>query len=70
MKELLKTHQEWLLTGIALFLLGILAAFFVWGITGLAGDFGKALVPNTDKSSKLNFDLEGAKRLNLKGLVQ
>ncbi len=70
MKELLKMHQEWLLTGIALFLIGILAVFFVWGITGLAADLGKAVVPGTDKSSGLNFDLEGAKQLNLKGLVQ
>ena len=70
MKELLKTHQEWLLTGIALFLLGILAVFFVWSITGLAADFGKALIPGANKNLKLNFDLEGAKQLNLKGLVQ
>ena len=69
-RELLKMHPEWLLTGAALLLLGILAVFFVWSITGLAADFGKAVVPGTGKGSNLNFDLESAKRLNLKGLVQ
>ena len=70
MKKLLKVRQEWWLTGAALLLLGMLAIFFLWSITGLAANFAKALVPSAGKSSSLNFDLQGAKQLNLKGLVQ
>ena len=70
MKQFIKIHQEWFLTGIAILLLGILVAVFVWGITGLAIDLTKAILPQSNKGSISNFDLEAAKRLNLKGLAQ
>lgn len=70
MKELLKRHQEWLLTAAALLLLGILGFFFVSTVTGVALDLRKSIVPASEKNAGMNFDLEGAKRLNLKGLAQ
>ncbi len=70
MKNFIRIHQELFLSGIAVVLLAIFGVVFVWGITDLAVDIAKAIGPQSSKSSTLRFDLEGAKRLNLKGLVQ
>ncbi len=69
-KNFFKTYQEWFLAGIAIVFLAVLVWIFIWGITNLTIDFGKALTPASAKNQKLNFDLEGASRLNLKGLAQ
>ena len=65
MKSFFIVHQEKILFVVAMFLFGILAAYFVWGITRLTKDFGAALgTPHADISA-IRFDIEGAKKTGL-----
>lgn len=65
MKNLPRIHPEWVLVGVAALLIGILAAFFVWGTAGLAMSVEKAISPTGQGGVGVWFDLEGAKRLDL-----
>ncbi len=70
MNKFIKYQYELILGVIAIVLLGALIWIFVWGIGFLAGDIGQAITSGNDKKTGMNFDLEGAKQLNLKGLAQ
>ena len=65
-----KMRQEWFLGGVAAIIIAFLVAVFVWGITHLGFDLEKSVSPDRKQDSGLNFDLDGAKRLDLKGLAQ
>jgi hypothetical protein len=68
--KFLKTHQEWVLGIIALGLGAVVAGVFFWGIADVALDLGSAIAPRHGGNAEAGFDLEGAKRLDLKGLAQ
>ena len=70
MNKFIKYQYELILGAVAVVLLGILIWIFVWGIGFLAGGVGQAITAGNDKKAGVNFDLEGAKQLNLKGLAQ
>ena len=70
MNKFLKTRQEWFLGATAVLLAGILVAAFIVGITDLALHLGTSVASKRGGGPGLSFDLNGAKRLDLKGLVQ
>lgn len=70
MNKLFKSKQEWILGTAGVVLLAVLISIFIWGIGFLAAGIGKAITSGNTKSAGMNFDLEGAKQLNLKGLAK
>lgn len=69
-RKILKTHQEFVLGAVGVALGVMLTAIFFWGIADLTLYLGKAVSPKPAEGPGANFDLEGAKRLDLKGLAQ
>ncbi len=70
MNKFIKYQYELILGGGAVVLLVALAWIFVWGIGFLAEDIGQVITSGNDKNAGVNFDLQGAKHLNLKGLAR
>ncbi|MBI4085004.1 MAG: hypothetical protein HY432_00655 [Candidatus Liptonbacteria bacterium] len=71
MSKFFKSKNELILGLTGIVLLGILIWVFIWGISFLAVSVGKSInLGNNEKNPGANFDLEGAKQLDLKGLVQ
>jgi len=69
MKKLFKNHPELILTAVAVVLSAILVVYFFWGISVLITDLNKSISVVNLNQKIIVFDLEGAKALNLKGLV-
>lgn len=67
MKKFLKSHPETLLIVLAIFFLGIIVGYFIWGISDVIGAVNQALT-FTVPAEKMSFDIDGASRLNLRGL--
>lgn len=65
MKKFLQDYQDGLLIFGAIVFLGIIVAFWVWGITEVAVVLNKVLNPPPPSSSSAKFDIEGARGLNL-----
>ncbi len=66
----IKHKNEMILGGIAAILLAALAYAFIWGVGFIALNVSKAITAGSGAKTGASFDLEGAKRLNLKGLAQ
>lgn len=65
-----KKHPEVVFIGLTICFLAILATFYVWGLINLAGLLNKTLIVETGSDGNDLFDLEGARGLNLKGLIE
>ncbi|MDO8664847.1 MAG: hypothetical protein Q7K44_04900 [Candidatus Liptonbacteria bacterium] len=70
MKKFIKYQNELTLGAIAIVLLTILIWISIWELGFLAENIGKAINSENSKDAGMNFDLSGAKQLNLKGLAQ
>lgn len=70
MNKFIKYQYELILGTVAIVLLAALVWIFIWGIGFLAEDIGRAITSGNDQKAGINFDLQGAKQLNLKGLAQ
>jgi hypothetical protein len=70
MKKFFKNHPEFILAAVAIALSAILLVYFFWGISVLIADLNKSIGVANLNQKVTTFDLEGAKALNLKGLVK
>ncbi len=68
MEKLIKSKNELLLGTVGILFVAFLIYVFIWGISFLADNIGKAITSEKGTSASMNFDLKGAERLNLKGL--
>lgn len=69
--DIFKKYPDFVLIGLAVTLMVILAASFIWVVQVLITNFDKAIGFNLSKiPAKSGFDLEGAKALDLKGLIE
>jgi len=65
-----QSHPEFVLIGLALLLFAILAASFFWGVTTLITVLDKAIGAESGQNAAVNFDLKGARALDLKGALE
>ena len=70
MKKIFRKYPETVLIVLAAIFLGTVVAYFVWGAGAVAGDVNNALNANITTSPYAGFDLNGARALNLRGLVK
>ena len=70
MGSIFKKHPDFILLSLAILLIGVLAASYIWGIQTLITNFKKTTFDQHENKTETGFDLEGAKALDLKGLVQ
>lgn len=70
MKKFIKYKNEFTLGAVAVALLIILIWISIWELGFLAENIGKAIDSGSNKGAGMNFDLSGAKQLNLKGLAK
>ena len=68
MEKLIKSKNELLLGTIGVLFVAFLIYVFIWGISFLADNIGTAISSEKGTTASMNFDLQGAERLNLKGL--
>lgn len=69
MKKFFKNHPDILLILLAIFFLGSIFAYFIWGIGDVVVAVNMALKPAPQNQST-GFDLQAAAALNLHGLAQ
>lgn len=68
LKNILRTHVEWVLVAMGILLVAVVGWILVWGVTILAQGLGTSLsAPKTQYAAE-KFDLKGASELNLRGL--
>ncbi len=70
MANFFKKHPDVVLITATVVFLAVLIGYFFWGITTLVATFNAAINPGKTEGAALRFDLQGAAKLNLKGLVQ
>ncbi len=70
MIRFLKANQEWVLAGIGLLLLCLLAWSIIWVTTEISMDLGSALSAGGRNGAKAEFNLDQAKALNVHGSTQ
>jgi len=70
MDKLIKSKNELILGTIGILFIIFLISVFSWGISFLAVNIGNSITSERTGEASMNFDLNGAKRLNLKGLAQ
>ncbi|HEX4104477.1 MAG TPA: hypothetical protein VHZ04_03345 [Candidatus Paceibacterota bacterium] len=69
MKSFFRKFEEPLLVVLAFVLVGLIIAYFVWGIGYVFSEANSALNANGTASQGTGFNLEGAQLLHLRGLV-
>ena len=69
MKKLFSKHFEVSLAALSAVFLIIIVASYAFGIRSLARTLEVALDPTAEPRPPTTFDIEGAKRLDLKGLA-
>jgi amino acid transporter len=69
MKKLIRKFPQAILIVLALFFIGVIAFAFSWGIGDVVGQVNRALNTKPPGNSQANFDIAGAQKLNLRGLV-
>ncbi|OGY98963.1 MAG: hypothetical protein A2945_03910 [Candidatus Liptonbacteria bacterium RIFCSPLOWO2_01_FULL_52_25] len=70
MGNFFKKHPDLVLTSLTVVLIAMLVAYFLWGITTLVAAFTKGVSPGKINQPAVIFDLEGAKKLDLKGALE
>ena len=66
MKKFLKAHPETILVGLAMLFVGVLGAYFFWGVGALLTDVHTSLKIPSAGEKPAGFDLEAARGLGLK----
>lgn len=69
-KNILRTHAEWILIAIGILFVAAIGWILVWGVTILAQGLGASLGTPQAQYATEKFDLEGASKLNFRGLKQ
>lgn len=69
MKKIFKKYLQQTLAAVALIFLGIVAAYYIWGITTISFDVNQVTTAIPANASSSVFDIQDAKNLNLKGLM-
>jgi hypothetical protein len=69
MKNLLRKYPQAALVTLALLLLAIIIAYYVWGIGDVVTAVNQAVNDKVSAGKTTGFDLQDAKNLNLRGLV-
>ena len=70
MRSLFKKYPDFVIIGFAILLLTILAIYFFWPLQTIVVNLNKAVGFSQENNTNTGFDLEGAKALDLKGLIQ
>jgi hypothetical protein len=70
MKQFLKQHLRQSLAAAAFVFLGIIAAFFIWGIATISLSISKVTNSAPQGPNATAFNLKGAAGLDLKGLIK
>jgi len=70
MKKILRKYPETVLAILAIVFLGVILAYFSWGIGEMVVEVDRAVNVTPEVSGGVGFDLRGAQALNLKGLVK
>jgi hypothetical protein len=69
MEIFLRKHTEGVLAACAVVLLVLMVGCFLWGITYISQSFDNVFSPVPVAAQSIDFNLSGAKSLNLRGLV-
>ena len=69
MKKLLRKHQESVLVVLAAVFLALIVAYFVWGVDDVITEVNQATNAKGSSNGSVEFDIQGAASLNLRGLV-
>ena len=70
MQDFFKHHPDLVIMSLAIMFVAVLAVSFIWGVQILITNFNKTTFNPHENQANIRFDLDGAKALNLKGLVQ
>ncbi len=70
MQKIFRSHPEFVLIALTAVIVGVLAAYYFWGITRLISVSTSAIAPPAKEEAAPGFDIDGAKGLDLKGLVR
>ncbi len=70
MKKFLRNYPQILLITLAILFLAIIVAYFSWGMGQAAGEVNRAVNAKGSAEANVNFNLQGAKQLDLRGLVK
>ncbi len=68
MKKFLYTHLNITIGALAVLFIAILAGFYLWAIGDVFGQMKRALMPSPSHDA-VGFDLAGASKLDLHGLI-
>ena len=66
MKRFLRIHYQGLLVLATVLIIAVLAFYSVWAIKMGVENLNKALSGDADKGTRINFDIERAKNLDLR----
>ena len=69
-KGIFRKYPEIILAALAIFFIALLLSVFSWGIGNVVGSVNRAVNATGTGSGDIGFDLQGAKALNLRGLVK
>jgi len=69
MKKLFRKFPQSILVTLALVFLGIIVAYYAWGISDMIGVVNRAVNTKPSSAGSAGFDIQGAQQLNLRGLV-
>ena len=69
-KNILRTHAEWILIAIGILFVAAIGWILVWGVTILAQGLGASLGAPQAQYAAEKFNLDGASKLNFRGLKQ
>lgn len=70
MKTFLRKHIEGNLVALTIVLVGLMVGCLVWGITYLSMNLNDVFNFKPTPAAAVQFNIDGASKLNLKGLVQ
>jgi len=66
MKRFFRIHYQGALVLATILIISVLVFYSLWAIKVGVGNLNKALSGNADEGVKINFDIEGAKKLDLR----
>ena len=70
MKKFFKAHPEFLLAGLTIIFIAVIAAAFIFGMRTIIVSVNKSINQGSTGTGSANYDLKSAARLDLKGLVK
>lgn len=70
MQKVFQKYPQTILVTLAVIFLGLLLAYFSWGIGEVVGQVNRAANASGNGENASKFDLQGAQGLDLRGLVK